>query len=46
MKVQVLEEALDDLAVGYRFYERQSDGLGTYFLDALWPDVDSLCIRA
>ncbi len=46
MKVQVLEEALDDLAAGYRFYERQSEGLGTYFLDSLWSDVDSLCIYA
>ena len=46
MKVQVLEEALDDLAVGYRFYETQSEGLGTYFLDSLWSDVDSLCVYA
>ena len=46
MKVQVLEEALDDLAVGYRFYERQSDGLGAYFLDSLWSDIDSLCVYA
>lgn len=46
MKVQVLEEALDDLADGYRFYERQSEGLGTYFLDSLWSDVDSLCVYA
>lgn len=46
MKVQVLEEALDDLMDGYRFYERQSEGLGTYFLDSLWSDVDSLCVYA
>ena len=43
MKVMVLEEALTDLADGYRFYERQSEGLGTYFLDSLWSDMDSLC---
>ena len=43
MKVMVLEEALADLTDGYRFYERQSQGLGTYFLDSLWSDIDSLC---
>ena len=42
MKVVVLEEALTDLEDGYRFYERQSAGLGTYFLDSLWSDMDSL----
>ena len=42
MKVMVLDEALVDLAHGYRFYERQSNGLGTYFLDSLWSDIDSL----
>ena len=28
MKIQVLEEATVDLADGFRFYERQSEGLG------------------
>ncbi len=42
MKVVVLEEALADLADGYRFYERQSEGLGMYFLDSLWSDIGSL----
>lgn len=31
MRVQVLEEAASDLANGYRFYERQAEGLGDYF---------------
>ena len=44
MKVMVLEEALADLAEGYRFYERQSEGLGIYFLDSLWSDMDCLCV--
>ena len=30
MKVMVLEEALADLADGYRFYERQSERWGMY----------------
>ena len=39
MKVQVLDEATADLADGYRFYERQAEGLGEYFLDTLWSDI-------
>jgi plasmid stabilization system protein ParE len=42
MRVLVLEEATTDLADGYRFYERQADGLGEYFLDSLWSDIQSL----
>ena len=44
MKVQVLEEATADLADGYRFYNRQAEGLGEYFLDSLWSDIQSLRI--
>jgi hypothetical protein len=46
MKVEVLEVALDDLADGYYFYESQSEGLGSYFIDSLWSDIDSLFIFA
>ncbi len=42
MRVQVLEEATADLADGFRFYERQAQGLGEYFLDTLWSDIQSL----
>ncbi len=31
-----------DLEDGYHFYERQSPGLGFYFLDTLYSDIDSL----
>jgi plasmid stabilization system protein ParE len=44
MKVEVLETALDDLADGFHFYENQSEGLGAYFVDTLWSDIDSLCL--
>jgi len=44
MNVQILEEAADDLADGFRFYEQQADGLGEYFLDSLWSDILSLRI--
>lgn len=42
MKVLVLEEATDDLAQGFLFYENQEAGLGDYFLDSLWSDIHSL----
>ena len=46
MRVQVLDSATQDLADGYRFYERQSEGLGGYFLDSLWSDINSLHLYA
>ncbi|MDD3802250.1 MAG: type II toxin-antitoxin system RelE/ParE family toxin [Desulfuromonas sp.] len=42
MTIQILDEALDDLAAGYRFYEQQTPGLGDDFLDSLWSDIQSL----
>nr|VFJ91544.1 MAG: hypothetical protein BECKLFY1418B_GA0070995_102620 [Candidatus Kentron sp. LFY] len=30
------------MADGFRFYERQAEGLGDYFLDSLWSDIHSL----
>ena len=41
-KMLILDEAEKDLVNGYRFYERQSFGLGDYFLDSLSSDIDSL----
>jgi plasmid stabilization system protein ParE len=46
MTVQVLPTALDDLAAGRCFYERQGRGLGSYFLDSLFADIDSLALYA
>lgn len=46
MKVQILDEAQEDLVDGFRFYESQSPGLGGYFLDSLFSDIDSLQIYA
>jgi plasmid stabilization system protein ParE len=42
VKVTILDPAERDLEEGYRFYERQSPGLGAYFLDSLYSDIDSL----
>ena len=46
MKVQILDEAQQDLVDGFRFYESPSEGLGDYFLDSLFADIDSLQIYA
>ncbi len=46
MRVEILDEAEKDLIDGFRFYERQSEGLGDYFLDSLFSDIDSLQIYA
>ena len=42
MKIEILDEARLDLTTGFDFYERQSAGLGAYFLDSLFSDIDSL----
>jgi len=46
MRIEVLEDATSDLADGYRFYDRQSEGLGEYFLDSIWSDIQSLRVYA
>ena len=46
MRVQILDEAQRDLVEGYRFYEGQGEGLGDYFLDSLFSDIDSLQLYA
>jgi len=46
MKIKILNSANRDLIDGYYFYEKQAEGLGTYFLDTLFSDIDSLKIYA
>ena len=46
MRIAILEEARDDLIQGFRFYEDQEPGLGAYFLDCLFSDIDSLLVYA
>ncbi len=46
MRVEITEAAEWDLEEGYHFYERQSEGLGDYFLDTLYSDIDSLAYFA
>lgn len=42
MRIKILSTAEKDIEEGYRFYESQSPGLGSYFLDTLYSDIDSL----
>lgn len=44
MKVQVLRSAIEDLASGRKFYDRQEEGIGDYFFDSLFAEIDSLAL--
>ncbi|MBK8132171.1 MAG: type II toxin-antitoxin system RelE/ParE family toxin [Gammaproteobacteria bacterium] len=44
MKIEILGAARQDLLDGYRFYEKQAEAVGAYFLDTLISDIDSLTI--
>lgn len=46
MRIELLEEAKDDLIAGFHFYDDQASGLGSYFLDSLFADIDSLLLYA
>ena len=46
MKIKILSSANQDLIDGYWFYEKQSEGVGEYFMDTLFSDIDSLMINA
>ena len=46
MKIRILSSAFNDLARGRDFYEEQGEGLGGYFLDSLFSDIDTLMLYA
>ena len=46
MKIKILLSASQDLIDGYWFYEKQPEGVGAYFLDTLYSDIDSLVVNA
>lgn len=46
MRVEILDQAEEDLVEGYWFYEEQAPGLGSYFLKNLYSDIDSLKLYA
>jgi hypothetical protein len=41
MTVRILTSALNDLASGREFYEKQAEGVGIFFFDSLFSDIDS-----
>lgn len=42
MNVEVLHEALLDIAAGVAFYDHQNFGAGDYFFEKIFEDIDSL----
>ena len=46
MRVKIARSAETDLLEGYAFYERQQAGVGDYFLDSLFADIDALTLFA
>lgn len=46
MQVRIARSAETDLLEGYAFYEEQQPGIGEYFLDSLFADIDALVLFA
>ena len=46
MRIKILASAVEDLHLGRVFYEDQGEGLGEYFFDSLFSDIDSLVLYA
>lgn len=44
MRIKLLSSAQDDLYEGRLFYEKQGEGVGEYFFDSLFSDIDSLAL--
>ena len=46
MQLIILDIAEKDIENGFEFYEKQSLGLGSYFLNSIYSDIDSLMFYA
>jgi len=46
VKLRILDLAEADLLNGYQFYESQSSGIGSYFFETLYSDIESLRLYA
>ena len=44
MKVQILRSVIEDLERGRKFYDFQEEGVGDYFFDSLFTEIDSLTL--
>lgn len=45
-QIRILSIAVQDLEQGRDFYEAQQAGIGDYFLDSLFADIDALLLYA
>jgi len=46
LRIKILNSALEDLYKGRLFYEEHNSGLGEYFFNSLFSDIDSLTLFA
>ena len=46
MNIKILISAVEDLVDARLFYEAQGEGVGDYFFDTLFSDIDSLVLYA
>lgn len=46
MLVRILDSAHNDIRDGYLFYENQEPGVGDYFSDTLYGEIESLSLYA
>jgi len=46
MKLRVLRPALEDLISGREFYNKQQEGVGQYFFNNIFSEIDSLVLHA
>jgi hypothetical protein len=46
VKIEILNLAELDILDGFHFYESQEAGLGGYFLENIYSDIDSLALYA
>lgn len=42
MKIEILGPAKDDIADGFMLYESLESGVGTYFLETIYAEIDKL----
>jgi len=46
VKIEILDLAERDILDGFQFYESQAPGLGAYFLNGIYSDIESLRLFA
>ena len=46
MKLRLLRSAIEDLAEGRSFYNLQQPGIGDYFFESLFSDIESIAPKA